>query len=152
MYLVRSLDQLLIKQFSAFLKGGAMENKNLIGIKIVGIVGVIMGVIELTMFLGALFVNALFSAALVLMYGLSIIISAIFILKLKNWARIVFIVLILGSMIFWLQGEYAICASNIAHGFSVSILEIFVFLIVKGIIPALCIYYLTRPKVKEQFK
>ena len=90
-------------------------------------------------------------AAFVLIYGLVIIISAIFIAKLKNWARILFIVLMPGSMIFWLKTVLYGFYYSIIGNFTGSIV-IFILLIWKVIIPALCIYYLTRPAVKEQFK
>lgn len=127
-----------------------MEKKNLIVIKLIGILGIAMGIMSLWFgFFAALIHSAFLPATLALIYALGVIVSAVFILKLKNLARIIFIVLLIYTLITQLWIEYSIYSSNRAHGFSYGIHPITLFIIM---VPVLCICYLTRPKVKEQFK
>lgn len=78
-----------------------------------------------------------------------IIISCVFLLKLKNWARrfliaimIIWGVIGLGGMLHW--GPLVLPSGNDIHMF-------FIPLCIFFLPAAICIFYLTRPKVKAQF-
>jgi len=134
-----------------------MENIASKNIRIIAKIGRIFGVLLILLFLIG-FMASLHSKGNVhflyllglLFFAISFLVSGTFMLKLKQWARYLFIIqmcLIVARGI-WITIEW------VSHS-HFSFAELFDFspaFITHILFPAGCIYYLTRPKVKEQFK
>ena len=132
-----------------------MEKKRPIGVTVFGIIGMVFyAFIFLLAAFGSFLGNASLSdsvfAFISLLFGISLVISGIFIIMLRRWARILFIfqMCLIGTLAgLWLI--IAIITKQIDNSliFFLTFVIFFLFLL-----PICCIYYLTRPKVKEQFK
>ena len=146
-----------------------MEKKRPVGILIVGITGIILGFIKLRLNLsllpGLFFKQPLISVGVI--FSASILFSSIFILKHRNWARLLFIYQIM------LYSISRLCIKIIAAGFATEQSRriiygnkfIFTFFRVLDqpcltLIPwwfsiilfVIVVYYLTLPEIRVQFR
>jgi len=143
-----------------------MEKKRSAGVIVFGIIGIIIGLVILYWFVHMLRISILYtfhrpnilSRLLTLFFfsttGISFVVCGISILKLKNWARILIMPLmviysILGSYITyaWIILQYP--DDPILFKFVLPVGSYLVFFLAPLIIS---IYFFTRSKVKEQFK
>jgi hypothetical protein len=91
----------------------------------------------------------------ILLVGISLVISGTFMIKLKQWARYLFIfqMCLIGAKGCWIITEWItkerVPCSQISFEDLISVSPVFVIFF---LFPVGCIYYLTRPEVKEQFK
>lgn len=136
-------------------KGGVTEINNPKGTIGIAKFGRICGVFFIFAGLGGSFqaqgaVNTLFCLIGLPIFGISLIVSGTFMIRLKQWARYLFIVqmCIIGAKGIWViieltpQSHFSVPE---LFGFSLVLIPVF-------LLPMFCVYYLTRPKVKEQFK
>jgi len=135
-----------------------MENKRLIGIKVCGITALLFSLF----FLFVCFPLAGFPkidwevTGINLIIAMSFGISGIFLIRLKNWARILFLL----QMACWAILVFMAVRSFHTRGVSSKIKEtieinskIWLWWFALGFLPAfLSGYFLTRPKVREEFK
>lgn len=134
-----------------------MENKPSKSIRIIAKTGRIFGVLIILLFLIFFIVwlhakeNVDFLYLLgLLFFAISFVVSGTFMLKLKQWARYLFIfqMCLIVTRGIWITIEW------VPHS-HFSFAELFDFspaFITHILLPLYFIYYLTRPKVKEQFK
>jgi len=120
-----------------------MAKKRLVGVTVLGWLNVVVGTLGILAFL-LKSPGIMFGASLLLVTGIGL-------LKLREWARILEIILVLGGVLFQIV-KYV---SSILH-YAVPLNEAWIFFL-KGnifgwIIAGIIIYFFTRPKVKEQFK
>ncbi len=128
-----------------------MKDKNIPkGISVIAIGGPIFGFFLMAGGLGASFgvtgvLPSLLCLAAYFSFGISLIISGTFLMKLREWARRL---LVFQSFLIASYGLWAII-----RAFVFSLLGDFLLFSLMFLLPSLwCIYYLTRPKVKEQFE
>ncbi len=146
-----------------------MEKKRSLGIIICGLLAIIIGLLELY---GCLeFYNwssldkellQLDSLKLVtfIIIAISFLVSGIFILKLRNWARILFMILMVYWVIFGLLKLFIphiidkiLLPSTVEVVYKYfELSDLLIYFIWYGLPAIGSIYFLTRPKVKEQFK
>jgi len=123
-----------------------MENKGSAGIVVLAVVILFFAVLYLIL---RLFINAVnynFQGVLTyIIFPTSYIISAIGLLMLKNWGRLLAIITASMALLTLLFGIVFTFIIKHPIGFSYPILLGFLF-------PLIIIYYLTRPTIKERFK
>ena len=131
-------------------KGNEMEKKRPVGVTFYSVISMVFyGLGFLAFALGGLLqAKSIWELLLVLFLfvcSISIMISGIFIIQLKNWARILFLLQMgLICMIGLLSFRRELFTGSIGNDFW--------FFSLLTILPASAIFYLTRYKVKEQFK
>lgn len=119
-----------------------MKKKRSVGVTIFGIFAIMFSFAYLTEIQR---LSKVIDLKIVVIMGISFLVFGIFILKLKNWARILFLFVIGGQSLIYVSWGFA-------HGANKGFLEYFVMLIVAVFLFLVSLYYFTRPKVKEQFK
>jgi len=139
-----------------------MENNNSaqhlrkrpVGVVVFGIIAIIIGsiifysIIPLTKFTYPFYLHSLPYFIVAILF----ILSGVGILKLKNWARILFFLLMIIWSFFGLQASRYMQVYYLIYRKSHSLGPIIGW-VVYFLLPSLAaFYYFTRPKVKEQFK
>lgn len=120
-----------------------MERKRSIGITLFGTFALILGLVMLTVSSRMMMYHLTLYTTVYVIASLSFIGSGIFMFKRKNWARRLFLVLLTINVFTGTQGYY----------FGLLLVKsLFVYLIFSFSPFVLSLYYLTRPRVKEQFK
>lgn len=136
-----------------------MEKKRPVGVTVFGIAGIIYGSLIL---LGILFYmgyigsipSYMVSYVLILIFfGIGFAVSAIYILKLINLARLVFICLMIFYLLAGVFPAYALIIVELADvGILAGLFLMAVYLLFFLLPSVASIVFFTRPKVKEQFK
>jgi hypothetical protein len=126
------------------------------GVRFFGIVSLLFGAILLAGYFGggySLFDFGMFNL-IRLIATIGFILSGLFILKLKNWARITFLILMGFNMLAGLYGVYFGCPLTVIPGKGDVFLRVYLptFGVLSFLPFIISFYYFTRPKVKEQFK
>lgn len=133
--------------------------KRSIGITVFGIAGIIygslilLGILCYKGYIGSI-PSYMMSIILILtFFGISFVISAIYILRLRNLARFVFICLMIFYLLAGVLPAYVLIIMELADvGIFAASFLIAVYLLF-FLLPSLAsIVFFTRPKIKEQFK
>lgn len=131
-----------------------MTGKRSIGVTLFGVSAIVLGlltllseVMELIDVQDADYIGNSFYVVFLtqILYAFTLILSGIFILKLRNWARILFL-LFMGLRLF--QGMAGLYSNR--HSFLAVMLPL--FLVFNLLLFIISLYFFTRPKVKTQFK
>jgi len=133
-----------------------MEKKHLMGIKACGIEALLISLLLLFAYFSLLALPSMNLRFLIIPISIAIGfgVSGIFIFKLKNWARILFMFQMMYWAILGLKGVRAFYILDLsemvkADNYPESWLGWLIFFIFPA---SASIYFLTRPKVKEEFK
>ena len=131
-----------------------MEKKRSVGVFVCGIIAIVISLYLLYAYITLSDMPPPDRISLIMpgIIAISFFISGIFILRLKNWARILFMIQMVYYVFVGLRGvTYILSIEKIFKG-HISQMSWLAWLLLFFLPSVSSIYYLTRPKVKEQFK
>jgi len=117
-----------------------MEKKRSVGVMVFGILALLFSFAYLT---EISILSKVLDTKIVVLMGFGFLISGIFLLKLKNWARILFLFTAGAQSLVYIWWNFTVKRDFLEH---------LVLLFVAILLFLIFYYFFTRPKIKEQFK
>jgi len=131
-----------------------MEKKRSNGVSLFASFALIWGLILIPTIVREIMFSIGVYAIFLLVGSLSLICAGVFMFRLKNWARLLFLIIMTINAFMGLQGVYFGSPLTIATqpGVETKSFYLNTFLIISLFPLALSLFYFTRKKVKDQFK